>query len=102
MKKKWSIIMAVLLAVVILATTVAPALAQSEDEVTADGRRVIRDGLALVVPIAGAAGQPMTMTVLKRSDASPAPGALVFAVTHDRADALHERISAMRESGDIA
>jgi len=102
MKRKWSAIAMALLATVILMTTAVPALAQSEDELTADSGLWTRDGLAIIAPLGVPVDQPVTMTVLQRSDASRVQGAGVWALTRDEADALNERISALRESGEMA
>ena len=102
MKRKWSAIAMALLATVILMTTAVPALAQGEDELTADSGLWTRDGLAIIAPLGVPVGQPVTMTVLQRSDASRVQGAGVWALTRDEADALNERISALRESGEMA
>jgi hypothetical protein len=103
-KKKWSIFMAVLMALVTLTMSVAPAMAQ-DDAVSlsaAEPPYSVRDGLALVVPLGAPVDTPVTMTVLKRSDASPAEGAGVWAFTPENAEILRQRVSAMQESGEIS
>ena len=104
LKKKWSIFVAVLMALVTLTLSVAPALAQ-DDAVSlsaAEPPYSVRDGLALVVPLGAPVDTPVTMTVLKRSDASPAEGVGVWAFTPENAEILHQRVSAMQESGEIS
>ena len=56
MKKKWSVIVMALLVTVILMTTAVPALAQSEDELTADSGFWTRDGLAIIAPLGAPVG----------------------------------------------
>jgi hypothetical protein len=103
-KKKWSILVAVLMALVTLTMSVAPSLAQ-DDAVSlsaAEPSYSVRDGLALIVPLGAPVDTPVTMTVLKRSDASPAEGAGIWALTPDNAEILRQRITAMQESGEIS
>lgn len=103
-KKKWSIFMAVLMALVTLTMSVAPAMAQDDavSVTAAEPSYSVRDGLAIIAPLGAPVNTPVTMTVLKRSDASPAEGAGVWALTPDNAEVLRERLTAMQESGEIS
>jgi len=99
-KSKWYVIILTFLALVTLVTAAAPAMAQNEEEVT-DGSSPLIDGLAIIAPLRAPTGQPVTMTVLKRSDATPAVGAGVWALTREQAEVLSEQVAALRESGEI-
>lgn len=103
-KKKWSILTAVLLALVTLIMSVTPIFAQDDSTtaVAADSQYSVRDGLAVIVPLGAAVDTPVIVTVLKRSDASPAEGAGVWALTPENAETLRQRITAMQESGEIS
>jgi hypothetical protein len=103
-KKKWSIFMAVLLTLITLTASIAPAMAQDDavSVVVTEPQYSSRDGLAIIVPLGAAVNTPVTMTVLKRSDASPAEGAGVWALTPENAEILRQRLTAMQESGEIS
>lgn len=100
--KKRSIIMAVLLALVTLTVTFAPALAQDDADLAGDSSALCLDGLAIIAPLGAPVNTPVTMTVLQRSDATPVQGAGVWALTRENADALNQRIAAMQESGELS
>jgi hypothetical protein len=103
-RKKWSILVAVMMALVILTMSIVPAMAQ-DDAVSlaaAEPSYSVRDGLAIIVPLGAPVNTPVTMTVLKRSDASPVEGAGVWALTPDNAEILRQRLTAMQESGEIS
>ena len=100
MKKKRSIFMALLLSLVTLMMAVAPTMAAS-DSVSDQPEHAIRDGLALVAPLAARTNQPVTMTVFQRSDATPVEGAGIWAFTREQADIFESQATAMRENGAL-
>jgi hypothetical protein len=97
--RKTTILMALLLALVSLVTAVAPALAAADDPTADTNVPVLRDGLAIVAPVAARPDQPVTMTVFQRSDQTPMEGAGVWAFTSDQAPLLEAEIDRLRESG---
>ncbi len=97
--RKTTIFLALLLALVSLVTAVAPALAASGDPTADQPATVLRDGLAIVAPVAARADQPVTMTVFQRSDQTPMEGANVWAVPGDQTSQLEADIQRLRDAG---
>lgn len=87
MKRKWQIIMALVLALVTVMTIVIPALAQDEEPSTAASRG---GALAIIAPWMVPAGQEFTVRTFLRENQEAFPGVGVWAVSADAATSLRE------------
>jgi hypothetical protein len=104
MKKKWSVIVTGLTALVMLASTAMPAFAQTTESVEAvevNPKPAIR-ALGIHAPGAVPAGQEITMTVFERGTHSPVDGAGVWAISWDSGKELRSEVSDIRTSIEIA
>jgi hypothetical protein len=99
--RKTTIFLALLLALVSLVTAVAPALAAEGDPSADQPVPVLRDGLAIVAPVAARPDQPVTMTVFQRSDQTPMEGAAVWVVTDDQVPQFEAAVQRLRDAGTI-
>ncbi len=100
--KKWSVIIPVIMAAMLLVLSPASALAQSDDEAGSGPRPFGKGALAIVAPGAAGVNQEISMTVFLRQNQEPFPGAGVWAFTQDEAELLREEIKALRENTDVA
>ncbi len=100
--KKWSVIIPVIMAALLLVLSPASALAQSDDEAASGPRPFGKGALAIVAPAAAGVNQEISMTVFLRYNQEPFPGAGVWAFTQDEAELLREEIKALRENADVA
>ncbi len=94
--KKWSVIMAVVMALLILVVVPISALAQTDDEVTSDTAPRLRDGLAIVAPLGAPVATEISMTVFRCSDQEPVEGAHVWLVAKDKLETLRQEMAAVR------
>ena len=62
--------------------------------------RNIRDALAILAPRMVPVGEEVSMTVLQRSNQDPVKDAAVWALTHQNAEALKEKLAQLREEGN--
>ncbi len=100
--KKWQTLVVTVMALLLAVLSPMTALAQSDDaEVESSGPK-IKGSLAIVAPRMSFAGQEISMTVFLRADQEPFPGAGIWALTQDEADALRAEIEALREEGSLA
>ena len=97
MKKRWYGIIASVMALLVLASTAVPALAQSEEEVTVDSKQTLTalKVLAIKAPRVAPVGKEVTMTIFQRLSQDPVEGAAIWALTRDEAEALREEWIAM-------
>ena len=104
MKKRWYGIIASVMALLVLASTAVPALAQSEEEVTVDSEPTLTAPkvLAIKAPRVAPVGKEVTMTVFQRLSQDPVEGAAIWALTRDDAEALKVEVTQMKEEGSIA
>lgn len=96
--KKWSVVIPVIMAALLLVLSPASALAQSDDEAASGPRPFGKGSLAIVAPRLAGVNQEISMTVFLRYNQEPFEGAGVWALTRDEAEALREEIKALRES----
>ncbi|MFC1992150.1 hypothetical protein ACFLVC_05485, partial [Chloroflexota bacterium] len=99
--EKWSVIIPVLMAVILLISSPMSVLAQAEDE-TANSHPDRRGSLAIVAPRVAPVNQEISMTVFLRWDQTPFEGAGVWAFTRDRAEALREEMASFREEASVS
>jgi len=101
--KKTAIIISVLMALLVLVTVPMTALAQSDENAEVERPKPFWKGsLAIVAPRIAPVGQEVSMTVFLRANQEPFPGAGVWAITRERAEALQEELAALREAGSLA
>ena len=91
--KKWSIIVGVVMAVLLLAMGSMSALAQTDEDVTVSQNPTIRDGLAIVAPRVAPVDTEISMTVFKCSNQEPVEGASVWLVTRDKLETLRQEMA---------
>ena len=104
MKKKWSVIITGLTALVMLASIAIPAFAQtaeSVEAVEANPKPAIR-ALGIHAPRVVLASQEITMTVLERGTHSPVAGAGIWAISWDSGKELRSEVSDIRTNIEIA
>jgi hypothetical protein len=99
--KKWSIIVAVVMALLLVAAIPLSALAQDGDDVTADSASRLRDGLAIVAPLAAPVDTRISMTVFRCSDQEPVEGAGIWLVSREKMEALRQEVAALRDNDDL-
>lgn len=92
--KRRQIILMVTLALVLMVATPMTALAQSEEPAPPDNARPqFKGALAIIAPWVGWVGKEVSMTVFLRENQEPFPGAGVWAITPETAEALKEEIA---------
>ena len=103
MKKwiKWSVIIPVLMATLLLALSPTAALAQGEEDAATGSKPVLQGSLAIVAPRVARVGQEISMTVFLRATQEPFEGAGVWALTRDQAEVLREQMTALREDTSL-
>lgn len=94
--KKWRVILGTMVALVMTASVPLSALAQSAGETTADGKSPFKGSLAIVAPRGVPIGKEMSLGVFQRENQKPVPGAGVWALTRDSAEALKKEADALR------
>jgi uncharacterized small protein (DUF1192 family) len=96
MKRKWQVLISLLLTLVTVATVAVPALAQDDDAVTTPG-----GALAIIAPWTVPAGGEFTVRVFLRADQEPFPGAGVWAIGADSAEKLKTDLGSLRENDSL-
>ena len=97
MKRKWTGILTVLVAMMILASTAVPAFAQSEAlSAEANPQPILKRALAIKAPRIAPPGEEITITVYERRTHEPVAAAAVWALTRDNAKALQQEIAELR------
>jgi len=91
--KKWSMIMATVMALLVIATVPASALAQTDDNVTTGSAAGLRDGLAIVAPRVALVNTECSITVFKCSDQEPIEGASVWLITRERLEVVRQEMA---------
>ena len=99
LKKKWIGIVSALLAVLTLASTTVPALADSEQAAMAKVRPSPIGALAIVAPWRAPVGEEVSMTVFERQNQTTVKDAGVWALTQESAEALKAEVEAIKEEG---
>ena len=99
--KKWQIILAATLGLLILVIIPMAALAAENDQPTATVTTAgpkWKGGLAIVAPRLAIVGQPMTLGVFVRADQEPMPGAHVWAVSKESIEAVKNELAPLRDN----
>ncbi len=95
MKKKWFVMMSVLMVLVLLFTWL-PAMAQADtDEATETVP--VADALGVRAPRVACVGQKVTVGVFERGTGAPMGGAFIFALSRNNAEALQTEVATLRE-----
>lgn len=104
MKKhlKWSVIIPVLMATLLLVVSPTAALAQSDEDSATDSKPVMQGALAIVAPRIARVGQEISMTVFLRSNQEPFAGAGVWAFTRENAEILRQEMTALKDNTSLA
>ena len=100
--KKWSMIMAMVMALPIMAAVPISALAQTNEDVTVNSNPVLRDGLAIVAPRVATVDTEISMTVFQCSDQEPVEGASVWLITRDRLEVVRQEMAAVKGSNGLS
>lgn len=98
--KRWQILLMVTLALVLMVATPMTALAQDEEAAPpADARRLpqLKGALAIIAPWVAPVGKEVQMTVFLRENQEPFPGAGVWAITPETAEALKEEVARLNQ-----
>ncbi len=100
--KKWRILVLTMLTLLLAAMSPMAVLAQSDEATLTADTPPANGALAIIAPWVTAVGQEISMRVFLRADQEPFPGAGVWALTRDEADALRTEIGSLREVGSSA
>ncbi|OGO41841.1 MAG: hypothetical protein A2137_07190 [Chloroflexi bacterium RBG_16_58_8] len=96
MKKKWQIMVGLVLSLVTMLIAAVPALAQEDEEPVAAASST-RGALAIIAPWTVPVGKEFTMRTFLRENQEPFPGAGVWAVSADSIDKVKEALGELRE-----
>lgn len=95
--KRWHILLMVTMALLtLLVSTPITAYAQGEEPTADEARPALKGALAIVAPWSGFVGQELTMTVFLRENQEPFPGAGVWAITREEAEALKDELAQLK------
>jgi hypothetical protein len=99
MKKKWQIIMALVLSLVILLTIAVPAVLAQDEEPSA---ATIQSGgaLAIIAPWTVPAGKEFTVRAFLREDQEPFPNAGIWAINRDDVATLQDELAWLRDNAE--
>ncbi|MFC1944453.1 hypothetical protein ACFLX5_03030 [Chloroflexota bacterium] len=100
MKKKWQIMVAVVLSLVTLISVAAPTMAQ--DEGTAAAERLPGGALAIIAPWSAPVGGEFTVRTFLRENQEPFAGAGVWAFSVDKADTVKGELGRLRQESSLA
>jgi hypothetical protein len=97
--KKWQIILAATLALLVMVITpIAVLAAENNQPATTAVSPKWEGGLAIVAPRLAIVGQPMTMGVFLRSNQAPIAGVNVWAVTKESVTTLKSQFAPLRQN----
>ncbi len=100
--KKWRILVLTMLALLAAVMSTMAVLAQSDEAALTSDSPPTNGALAIIAPWVTATGQETSMRVFLRADQEPFPGAGVWAMTRNEANALRAEIDSLREAGSAA
>lgn len=100
-RKRWSVIIAAAMALVLLALSPMSALADDGQESGAKPGITLQGALAIVAPRVAMINQETRMTVFLRADQEPFEGAGVWAITREQAEVFKEQASALRQDETV-
>ena len=99
MKRKWNVLMAAMLALMVLLSSGSFALAQTDEEAQDNASSEYKPGLAIVAPRMYPVGEEVSMTVFDRLDQKQVKDAAIWALTRENAEALRAEVEELRASG---
>jgi hypothetical protein len=99
--KRWSAIIAAVMALVLLVLSPMSALADDGQESGVRPGITLQGALAIVAPRVAMVNQETRMTVFLRADQEPFEGAGVWAITREQAEVYKEQASALRQDETI-
>jgi len=97
--KRWKIILASILALLVLIVTPISVMAAGQDTAGTATNQVPRVHLAIVQPWVVRVGQNMQLTVFERLNQTPINGAGVWTVTKDKVDTVKQAVKALNAKG---
>ncbi|MEE8354066.1 MAG: hypothetical protein V3S10_06365, partial [Dehalococcoidales bacterium] len=102
MKRKWTAILAAMVATVMLVSASVPVLADSDDStaVAETDRGARHPALAIDAPQHAEVDETFTITVSDRASGDAVKGAVVWALTREQAEALKTEVDAARANED--
>ena len=100
--KKWRILVLTMLALLLAVMSPMAVLAQSDEATLTADTPPANGALAIIAPWVTAVGQETSMRVFLRADQEPFPGAGVWALTRDAADALRAEVDSFQKAGSAA
>ncbi len=98
MKKKWKSITAILMALLILATAAAPAVAEIENDDGSINQSVVK-ALGVDAPRRSIVGNEVTITVFERGTQKPVSGAGVWAISPDKTSEFQSAVAVIDAEG---
>jgi hypothetical protein len=99
--KKWKVILASVIALLVLVITPLTVMAQSPTTPAVTAAPAFHGSLAIVAPRAVRVNTALSLTVFLRADQTPVAGVHVWAVTKDNVDKLKADVKALRENTSI-
>ncbi|MFC2069810.1 hypothetical protein ACFLTB_01370 [Chloroflexota bacterium] len=100
--KKWSVIIPVMIAAILLISTPMSALAQADEDSATSTDSPWRGALAIVAPWKAGVSQEISMRVFLRENQEPFEGAGIWVFTRDRAEVMREEIAALNSDESIS
>jgi len=100
--KKWRILVLTMLVLLLAVMSPMTVLAQSDEATLTADTPPANGALAIIAPWVTAVSQEASMRVFLRVDQEPFPGADVWALTRDAADALRAEVDSLKEAGSAA
>src|SRR4030042_2677371 len=95
MKRKWQIVMALVLSLVTIIIATLPVLGQAEEPANTDSTS--RGALAIIAPWTVPADQEFTVRAFLRENQEPFPGAGVWAISADADATLREALGGLQD-----
>ncbi|MFC1920580.1 hypothetical protein ACFLYQ_02515 [Chloroflexota bacterium] len=99
--KKWSVIIPVMMAAILLMSAPMSALADADDDTEASTGSTVRGVLAIVAPLKARVNQEISMRVFLREDQEPLEGAGIWALTKDQAEVMREELATLNSDTSI-
>jgi hypothetical protein len=97
--KKWQIILASLLAVLVIVVTPLSIMAARDNKPDIGIKPNLKGALAIVAPRIVQTGSEMSLTVFLRKDQTPVPDVGVWALSKDSVTTLREDVKALKDKG---
>jgi len=100
MRRKWTHIVAVLVAVLMLVSATAPVLAQSDEDGTVSSQPSSRAALIIEAPRRAEVGEAVTIDVSERSSGEAVKEAGIWALTREQAEELQTAVEALKAENE--